>query len=368
MFKVELNNTRRDADLFANAKLSSKSPIVEIFSAVALGEDTSKFGKKVDTVMAHVKELSSKALLGDSIAKAELNTIVRYAIEPKLNKAIQLFDFMGTFRTIGYDEQPMMKTYKHEAIRSNFQAARGDVPFAATTWREYAIGTSTISSGYAFNYREVQSGNLDKVAEGMEQVQIDMQNKAMLYVVLEMVKAIRNATGVKYFAETASIAKQAVDENIAKIRKFGQPALVGDYSVVSQLSDFAGFKADPTDTKATRLSEIVMEEIRRTGLLSHYKGSSVVELPNQYNLTQLNAAGDNFETYLPEGLLFLIPQGAVSPLQVFQRGGLTSMSGNDIVTGTELTRFDLEIGAGVAEGREHEIGLIRDTNFELPTV
>jgi hypothetical protein len=366
MFSIELNNTRNDKDLFVNPKLNSQSKAVEIFSAVAFGEDTSKFGKNVDTVMNHVKTLATKAMSNDPIAKAELNTIVRYAIEPKLTKAIQLFDFMGTFKTIGYDEQPKMKTYKHEAIRSNFQAARGDVPFAATTWEEYAIGTGTISGGYAFNYREVQSGNLDKVAEGMDQVQIDMRNKAMYYVVNEMVKAIKNASGVKYFAETAGVQKSAVDDVIKKVRRFGQPSILGDFSVVSQLNDFAGFKADPADASRTKLSEVVMEEIRKTGLLSHYKGSSVIELPNQYNLTELNDAGDNFKTYLPEGLMFFIPQGGVSPLQVFQRGGLTSMSGNDIVTGTEMTRFDLEIGAGVARGREHEIGLLHDTNFELP--
>lgn len=369
MFKFEMNNVKKDSDVFANPKLNSKSPIVEIFSAIALGEDTSKYGKKVDTVMDHVTGLASRAVAGDVIAKAELNTVVRYAIEPKLAKAIQLFNFMGTFRQIGYDEQPIMKTYKHESIRSNFQAARGDVPFATTNWEEYAIGTSTISSGYALNYRELQSGNLDRVAEGMEQVQTDMRNKAMNYVVLEMFNAIKNATGVKYFGEAAGITKQAVDETLAKVRRFGnQVSITGDYSVVSQLNDFAGFKADPSDAKATKLPELVMNEIHRTGLLSTYKGSPAVELPNQYNLTQMNADGSNFETYLPEGLLFFIPQGGVSPLQIFQRGGLTSMSGNDVVTGTELTRFDLEIGTGVARGREHEIGLIRDTNFELPTV
>ncbi|MGZ9868121.1 hypothetical protein ACU3L3_06840 [Priestia endophytica] len=368
MFSIELNNARKDSETFVNPKLGTKSPIVEIFSAVATGQDLSKYGKKVDTVMKHVAELSSQAMLGNPVAKAEINTIVRYAIEPKLTSAINLFSFMGTFRKIGYEEQPMMKTYKHESIRSGFQASRGDVPFASTNWREYAIGTQTISSGYAVNYREIQSGNLDKVAEGMDQVQIDMMNKAMLYVVSEMFKAIKNATGVKYFGQTAGVERDAVDSILKKVRPFGQPAITGDYSVVSQLGDLAGFKADPTDAKASHLSEIVMEEIRKTGLLSTYKGSPIVELPNQYNLTQLNAAGDNFTKYLPEGLLFFIPQGGVAPLQVFQRGGLTSMSGNDLITGTEMTRFDLEIGAGVAEGREHEIGLLHDENYEEPTI
>ena len=365
MFKIELNNARKDSEL-ATPKLSAKSPLVEVFSAVAFGEDTSRFGNKVDATMKHITELASRALNGDPVAKAEINAVVRYAIEPKLARTIQLFNFMGTFRPIGYDEQAMMRTYKHEAIRSNFQAARGDVPFAATSWEEYAIGTQTISSGYAVNYREIQSGNLDRVAEGMEQVQTDMQNKAMNYVVLEMYNAIKNAQGVKYFAETAGITKGSVDDTLNKVRRFGPVAITGDFSAVSQLNDFAGFKADPTDAKATKLSEMVMNEIHRTGLLSTYKGSPVVELPNQYNLTALNADGTNFETYLPEGLLYFIPQGAVSPLQIFQRGGLTSMTGNDVVTGTELTRFDLEIGCGVAKGREHEIGLIRDTNYELP--
>ena len=365
-FEINMNNVQKHTDV--NPKLNAKSPIVEIFSAVAQGQDLSKFGKTVDTAMNKVRELSSRTLAGDPMAKAELNTIIRYAIEPNLTKAVKLFDFMGTFRTIGYDEQPMMKTYKHEAIRSQFQAARGDVPFAATNWREYAIGTQTISSGYSLNYREIQSGNLDKVAEGMDQVKIDMMNKAMYYVVLEMYNAIKNAKGVKYFAETEGIVKSSVDDVLKKVRRFGRAALTGDYSVTSQLNDFAGFKADPSDAKASHLSEVVMEEIRKTGLLTTYNGSPVVELPNQYNLNTLNDAKDNFKTYLPEGLLFAIPQGAVSPLQVFQKGGLTSASGFDVVTGQELTRFDFEIGAGVAEGREHEIGLLADTNFELPQI
>ncbi|CAF1784019.1 hypothetical protein NRS6110_04022 [Bacillus subtilis] len=363
--KIELNNVKRDSDVFANPKLNSKSPIIEIFSAIATGKDISKFGNKADTVMKHVKDLAAQAVLGNPVAKAEINTIVSLAIEPKLISAVKLFDFMGTFRQIGYDQQPMMTTYAHESIRSGFQASRGDVPFATTTWNEYPIGTQTISAGYAVNYREIQSGNLDKVAEGMEQVQTDMMNKAMYYVVNEMYNAIKSATGVKYFSENAGIQKSAVDDTIKKVRRFGQPSIVGDYSVVSQLNDFAGFQAVAGDATSTKLPESVMDEIRKTGLLSTYKGSSVVELPNAYNLTELNKTGDNFKTYLPEGLLFFIPQGAKSPLQVFQRGGLTSMTGNDIVSGTEITRFDMEIGAGVAKGQEYQIGLIRDENFEI---
>lgn len=363
-----LTNTRKDADLLINNQLNPKSPIVEVFSAVVNGSDLSKYGKKADLAIAKIKELGQRSMNGDLGARAELNTIQRFMIEPNLTQVVQLFNFMGTFRDIDYTTTPMMKTYKHESIRSNFQASQGDVPFATTTWDEYPIGTQTISSGYAVNYREIASGNLDKVSEGIQQVQVDMMNKAMYYVVIEMFNAIKNATGVKYFAESATIAKTAVDNTINKIRRFGRPAIMGDFAVVSQLNQFAGFKAEPTSATATHLSEAVMEEIRKTGLITTYNGSPLVELPNQYNLNTLNATGDNFKTYLPEGLLFFVPQGGISPLQIFRRGGLTSMTGSDVITGTEMTRFDMEIGCGVAKGREHEIGLIRDTNFEMPTV
>lgn len=370
MYTIELNNMRKDSDALVNNKLNEKSPIVEIFSAAANGESLDKFGGKADVAMNKIKELSQRAMAGDYSAKAEMNTIVRFAIEPKLIQAIQLFSFMGTFRQIGYNEQPMMTSYKHESIRSGFQANSGDVPFATTTWEEYPISTQTISAGYAVNYREVASGNLDRVAEGMSQVQTDMMNKAMHYVVKSMYDAIKDAQGVKYFAEASGIAKSAVDDVLKKVRRFGgSPAIVGDYSVISQLNAFAGFKSDPADSTANKLSEMVMEEIRRTGLLNSYNGSNVVELPNQYNLTKLNAAGDNFKTYLPEGLMFFLPRGAVSALQVFQRGGLTSATGIDIVSGgTEITRYDLEIGSGVAKNMTHTIGMLSDTDFEAPSL
>ena len=55
----------------------------------------------------------------------------------------------------------MMKTYKYESVDSRFQASSADVPFAAWNWREYPIGTQTISGGFAVDYRELQSGNFD---------------------------------------------------------------------------------------------------------------------------------------------------------------------------------------------------------------
>ena len=367
MNTFELNTTGNVVDdSNVNPKINSKSPVVEIFSALTSGSDTSKFGNKVDKVVTYIKELSEKALYNDGRAISELNTIQRFAIEPKLLEAIKIFNFMGQYKSIGYDVQPMMRTYKYESVDSRWQASSGDVPFATHSFREYPIATKTISSGYAVDYRELQSGNFDgTIAEGMTQVQIDMQNKAVYYVIAKLYDAIKNAKGVKHFAEAAGITENALKDLLKVMRRYGKVAITGDYSVVSQLNGLVGYKTIGSNTIGFG-AEAVADEIRRNGLLSFYNGSSVVELPNGYNYTKMKDDKSAFELYLPEGMLFFVPTGQISPLQIFKRGGITTMTGDDIVTRQRLTRFDMEIGAGVAEGLEHQIGLLVDTNFEVP--
>ena len=359
-----LNNIRRESDMIFKKKLNEKSKALEIFSAMVSGESLDRFGNEANVVTTGIKNLAESALYGDVRAKMELNQFQKQLVAPQLTKMVNLFSFMGKFKDIPYDAQPIIETYKHEAIRSNFQAAHGDVNFPTVRKEEYPISTQTISAGYAVDYREIASGNLDRVSEGMEQVKIDMMNKATAYVVMTMYDRIKNATGVKCFAETEGIVKSAVDDAIANYRKYGTgTSLLGDYSVVSQINAIAGqdFMGNKT---SNLLPESVMEEIRKKGVLSYYNSCSVVELPNQYNFSQLTPDGKNFATYMPEGLLYIIPQGMASPLQIFRRGGLTSLTGTDITTGTEITRFDMEIGADVARGQEHRIGIIRDKNFD----
>ena len=113
------------------------------------------------------------------------------------------------------------------------------------------------------------------------------------------------------------------------------------------------------------MADAAMEEIRKLGLINFYNGCAVVEMPNAFDVTHIvdNNSGKNFETILPEGLLFVVPNGVNSPIQTFTRGGITSFTGNDVATGQVLSRFDLEIAADIAEGHEYKIGVIKDSNF-----
>ncbi len=362
IYEINMANSQVDID---SGRIRKTSPIVEVFSALAAGKKPDVDGKVLDKSVATIMDLASKSLAGDPIAKSEINTIIRFTIEPKLLEVVKLFSFMGTYRRIGYHEAPMMKTYRYESVDSRFQASSSDVPFAALGFREYPIGTQTISGGFAVDYRELQSGNFDgNIAEGMAQVQTDMQNKAAYFVMSVLYNGLKNAKGVKHFAESSGIAKTGVDNMLKVMRRYGKVNICGDYSVVSQFNDFSGFLTVGSNTIPFG-ADVVADEIRKTGLVSFYNGAYVTELPNSINWTRLNKEGTDYDLYMPQGLLYFIPQNKISPLQVFLRGGMTSMQGDDIVTRQHLSRFDMELGAGIAEGMEDQIGLISDTNFEV---
>lgn len=326
--KPELNN------IIPEHTYTEKSPVVEIFSAMVNGKDTNKYGDKANKAYNYIKKLATDAQAGDGKAKVELNTITSIMIQAPLLKRLNLLSFMGNVTTVGYNERLLYKVYKLQGKMSGFQANQGDVTFPISTWDYRELTTQTISGGSAINYREIATGNLDGTGVMQEQVVTDMFNKAFYKISVDLYNGVKNATlAPKHFVEASGIGAQSVKDMIKVIRRWGNVGISGDYSVVSQLNDLTGFKAYPAATNPSQLPLQTIEEILRTGLLSTFYGTSIVEIPNSYNLTKLNAAGDNYETYLPEGLMYFMVSGELSPLQTGWRGGLSSKSGFDVITG-----------------------------------
>lgn len=360
-YTFELNNERKDAN-FVSGKVNGKSAVVEIFSAMAQGRDLAPYGKKADVAAKYIMELNAKAASNDPVAISELNEIRRFAMQPVLMKEIKLLGIYGNYKPIGYNESCEIEIPEFANTGAEIQAAGQDVKFPAIRKRRVPIATTTISGGYAVDYRKAALGDMSDENELQEQVRTQIRNKAAKYVVDTVYNAVKNATGVKYFFEGAGLTKTGVDGVIAKVRRFGKPTVSGDYALISQFNGFAGYQgATPT---VNGISEAVMNEIHNTGLMGMYNGAVLSEIPNAYDLTTLNKDGDNFDTLLPAGLGFVIPSGTTSPIYTVTRGGLTSFSGNDVTTGQMMTRFDLEVGALVAPGREYEIAVIHDTNLD----
>lgn len=360
----ELNNLRKDSDYVdsRHGQLRAGSVVSEVFSAMVDGKELSAI-KGADKAVNYIKELGSRASNGDPVAVAELNTLRRFYVEAPLLQEVKLLSVFGTYQNVGYDETIEREVYDHVGEKSRAQANAGDVVFPMINKQIYQVPTFTVSGGFAVDYRRVELGDMTKENEGMEQVRIDIRNKAALAVVNKVRNAIINATGVKFINQEAGLTKTNTDAAISKVRRFGKTTILGDYALLQEFTPWAGYVGTVNSNTITGISEAQMNQIAETGLLGMYNGSVLAEIPNPYNVTELNAAGDNFTTLLPMGLGFIIPTGVNSPIATWTRGGLTSFTGNNVKNGKVETRFDLEVAVDVAKGHEYEIGLIYDSNL-----
>lgn len=362
-YTFELNNERKDAD-FINKTLKNTSPVVEVFSAMVNGKELPKYNKKgvADAAVKYITELNAKASANDLNAISELNEVRRFTMEPVLMKEIKLLGIYGNYKAIGYNESCEVEIPEFVNVDAKMQALGQDVKFPVIRKTRTPIATTTISGGYAVDYRKASLGDMSDENELQEQVRVQIRNKASKYTVETIYKAIKNATGVKYFFEGAGLTKTGVDGVIANVRRFGKPTISGDFALISQFNGFQGYSGvTPT---INGISEAVMNEIHNTGLSGLYNGAILAEIPNPYDLSTLNADGSNFVTMLDAGLGFVIPAGGQSPIYTVTRGGLTSFSGSDVTSGTLMSRFDLEVGALVAPNREYMIGALHDTNLD----
>ena len=367
----EMNNVRRDSDIALTNEIKHSSPIVEIFSALTDGKDTSKYGKKTDAVVNKIKELGEGIANGDAKSLAELNTIRKYSVEPFLTAEIQNLSIFGDFESLGYDESIEIDSWKLIGDKSREQALNADVIFPAIKAEKYTIGTKTISGGWATDYRRLMLGDMSKENEGKNQVRIYIINKMKKEIVTNAYNAVKNATPVKYFFEGAGLTKIGVDDVLKKVRRLGTGAtVIGDYALLQQFTPWAGFNSEVAYNGSRYgyiqgISADDLRDIRTKGILGVYNGAILAEMTNPYDYSNLNATGDNFSTMLDAGLAIVVPTGGQfgSPIKSWTRGGLTTFSGNDVTTGHVLSRFDVEFATTVVRGREFQLGMLSDTNL-----
>ena len=361
----ELNNIQKDSANFSG-KFNAHSPVAEVFSAMVNGKEMpAQLGKKADAAVEYIKKLGTRAENGDGTAIAELNTLRRFTIEAPVMEQVKLLGIFGTYQALDYDDTVEREVVKYTGERSREQAALGDViDGSARTVERYTVPTFTISGGYAVDYRRVALGDMAKENIGLNQVKTDIVNRALLAIVTRIYDAISKATGVKYMLEANTLTKTAVDNVIGKVRPWGKTTVVGEYGIISQFNNWIGYTNAVSNPTVSGISEAAMNEIIAKGILSNYNGSTLVEMPNPYDVYAplvTGADGEvNFDKLLPPGLAYVIPTGVQSPIATWTRGGLTSFSGNNVKNGKVETRFDLEVACDIAKGQEYKIATIYD--------
>ena len=365
----EMNNAIRDDALFDN-KFNKNSQVTKIYSELCQGNDTSKYGKATDEVVKYIKTLGQNIANGDKRSMAELNTLRRYTVEPLLEKELKMLGAFGSFEQLGFNESIEVESYDFIGEKSREQAANADVLFPTVKREKYPVGTKTISGGWVTDYRKLMIGDMSIENKGMEQVRIDIMNKAKREIIENAVKSIKGTDNVKYMFEGAGLTKTGVDKVLANVRRLGTGvSVLGDYALLQQFTPWAGYNAEISYADGKRfgytmgISAQDLADLRANGILGTYNGSTLVEFSNPYDYTSRTADGSNFNTVLDKGVALVLPTGVDSPIKSWTRGGLTTFSGNDVTTGNVLTRFDLEFATDVTKGREFQIGILKDTNL-----
>jgi len=358
--QIEINKIVKNK--LSNAMTNNRpSEEVEIFTNIVYGKDVSKYGKKVDTVMDKIKTLAGMAEDGNTQAKAELNAIRTITIQQPLEKRLAINNAMGNVVKVGYNEEMKYEVYQLQGEKSRVQASSGSFVFPTVKKRTGVMTTQTSTGGVVVDYRELQSGATDGMAMANEQVLTDMTNQMVLSHINALRNTITAATTLKNYAE--GITKTNVEDVRKKARRFGTSVtILGDYSAVSKLGELTSFGVVAAGTEF-RFPEYVMEEVMKTGLIKNYKGSIVVEMPNSYNMIDLNTAGDFYAPQLPTTDLWFLPQGAYNALQICLRGSLQTMTATDINLRAEVTRYDWEFGNYVIAEYIPAIGYLYDATL-----
>lgn len=363
-YSFELNNAKRDATFVGN-KFNAKSPVVEVFAALANGEELGKFGKKGDVAVDYIKGLGNKANKGDQSAISEINEIRKFVIQPRLLQEIKLLGLFGSYKPLAWGDTAYLEKVTYENVKGDIQAEGQDVSTAFKRKSKTPLAPITVSGGHKADYRELALGDMATENTLMGEVQKEIRNKATLYVIETVFKAIEAATGVKYFYEGADLAKTSVDALLTKIRRYGKPNVNGDYAVLAQFLPWIGYSGTIGANTITGVSQKMLDEIADTGIIGSYNGAVLSEIPNGYNFNKLTSDGTNYDTLLPAGLAFVTPTapvGGIAPIQTFSIGGLTSFSGNSVSTGEVYTRYDLSLACGVAH--TDAVGIIHDSNLD----
>lgn len=342
-------------------EINTKRDLTKVINALVYGNQNSpELNPLRDQMANYLKTKGEAAANGDFNAACEINSVFTLIVEPAVLQAANLYGLIGNYHEIGYNETPQVETWELVGGGAREQAYNGDVPFGVWNFNRYNVNTTTVSAGAAVDYRALALGDFDsKMPQMIQYITTDINNKTMGIIVDKVFAALKGNTNfVKFYAEyTGTVTQAAVDNMVNKIYPLGRVTIAGDRSVISVISGWQGYQV-VNNTPIPFYSNEMANTVMNTGVLPMYKGSPLVELPNPYDLMKPLADKTGFEQLYPTDRILFLPTGIDSPLNIFRRGGLTSLTAPDLKTGRYLTRYDVEFGVDVVKGAEYKIGAL----------
>lgn len=279
--------------------------------------------------------------------------VIGFTLQELQQKELDWLSQIADIKNIGYGDKAQFSTRLH-GIKAFIQAKGSTTARSYISEKKLTLETDEISARPAMNIIDLRAGNIpfaDLIAEANREITL----KKLVKIERALQAAISTMSS-PFYATGSGIVEATLDAQIAYFRRLGPVTLMGDYAIVSKLSQLTGMQVA---TGTTAFSDDIINEHKDYGYVGSYKGSSVVVMPNGYE--------DGSTTpVLNPAWLYIIPggmNGEARNLKVVNEGGMNSIESQNIDDMTYEVRLDQWFGAGFVTGATPTIGAYQDSTL-----
>lgn len=332
--------------------VSKKSRIVQVFSQAYLNpnkemNETLKSDFKAS--LAHIKELAQD--IKNPQSRHELSEIMTYIIDSMIWFRTNYLDIIGDVQRTGLTERPQFK-YRTQQVEAYWQAVTSTADASRIGFAYEPLKYEALSAIPIAEWIELADGRYDfgmMIDDVLNQFDIKIAQKVQntLYSAMQGLPSPNYAAG-------NGIEQATFDKLLNAMQRFGGScAIVGDYEALQKLPNLTEING--------KISDNIVDEVNRSGVIGIYKGAQVVKLVNPYvGLT-------GFDTALNKGYIYIVPnvRPDMKTLKIWFPGGIDSMSEQQFEDKSYRMRFDQFMGAGVvgADKVRQPIAVYEDTTL-----
>lgn len=313
---------------------------VRVFSASATGNLEKRGFTKADLDGANavMQDLAKDA--SNPMNRYQIAQIMSFVVDDIVQETDAVVRELADVKNVGVGDTAEFRVKKNE-IKAYVQA-KGGTPFRSKIINNsFAVNSQQIAARPYMNFYELATGRVDFSA---------LMASAANAINLEKVRILEETlkSAIPYFptaavASGSTLTKETFDELFFRFKRMGQVRILGDISLINELSKFSGYdgKSAPSD--------IAQEEIRKTGYVGTYLGATVHELINPPTDADLNPT-------LSYNSLYILA-GNTSPLKFSNEGGVRSMDFTSDDDESYQVTLRQDCGAALAMGDIPTLGV-----------
>lgn len=301
--------------------------------------------KLAEDIDAEVKKLASDP---NPMSRYQMANLMSYTINELQVQKPNLLDKIADVKRCGVGMKPAFTVPLGE-VHAYIQAKGSTTARSIVGSRNFMLDTVEVSARPVINLVELQTGVV-KMSDLIKQAHEKME-AAHYQLVQKVISDSVTSWKTPFYGAGSGIVKATLDEMITFWRRTGNVALLGDYEMISQLSELTGFKAAAEHMQYN--NEIIKEQNDK-GYIGKYNGCDVISMINPY----LNESDTTpvFDT----NKLYILPAVAnvdMRPLKVLHEGGVHSTDMMNIDNGCYEVCLRQNIGAGMAFGNRQYLSV-----------